>query len=81
MPYGNLCVDGATSYFKDNVTLGLGGEPQIILAPEINPATGKPTGNSIPTLLVGTGIVGGIFDDLGQPTITPAKKWREKTRK
>ena len=26
MPYGNLCVDGATSYFKDNVTLGLGGD-------------------------------------------------------
>ena len=81
MPYGNLCVDGATSYFKDNVTLGLGGEPQLLVIPEVKTSTGIATGKSKVVVLVGTGIVGGIFDDLGQPTITPAKKWREKTRK
>jgi hypothetical protein len=59
----------------------LGGEPQLLVIPEINTSTGIATGKSKVVVLVGTGIVGGIFDDLGQPTITPAKKWREKTRK
>jgi hypothetical protein len=52
-----------------------------LVVPEIDTGTGVATGKSKVVVLVGTGIVGGIFDDLGQPTITPAKKWREKTRK
>jgi type IV pilus assembly protein PilY1 len=81
MPYGNLCSTTPTGYFKDNVTIGLGGEPQLLVVPEIDTGTGVATGKSKVVVLVGTGIVGGVFDDLGQPTITPAKKWREKTRK
>jgi hypothetical protein len=81
MPYGNLCSTTPSGYFKDNVTLGLGGEPQLLVVPEINTGTGVATGKSKVVVLVGTGIVGGVFDDLGQPTVQSAKKWREKTRK
>ena len=75
MPYGKLC-SSTTSYVKDNVMVGLGGEPQLLIVRD--PITGEYK----VVVITGTSVDDEIFSDVdSSPKIKPLQKWREKTKK
>lgn len=76
MPYGKLCTT-TSSYAKDNVMIGLAGEPQLmIIADPDNPGKYKTV------VITGTGVDKDVFSDVDvSPKIQPLNKWREKTKK
>lgn len=76
MPYGKLCTTN-TSYIKDNVMVGLGGEPQLMIIKDPT----NPDGYKV-VLITGTAVDNQIFSDVDvTPKIQPLQKWREKTKK
>ena len=78
MPYGKLC-SATTSYIKDNVMVGLGGEPQLMIIKDPDPL--KPDGYKV-VLITGTAVDDQIFSDVDVSLkIQPLQKWREKAKK
>jgi hypothetical protein len=80
MPYGDVCDAGANR-ITDNVAVGIGGEPQLVITKSSSSSTGYRK-----SMIVGTSIVGGGGGGGGggTPYSPPAPvqegKWREKTR-
>lgn len=76
MPYGKLC-SATTSYVKDNVMVGLGGEPQLMIIKDPS----NPDGYKV-VLITGTSVDNQIFSDVDVSLkLQPLQKWREKTKK
>jgi type IV pilus assembly protein PilY1 len=73
MPYGKLC-DG-DSYVTQSVTLGLSGDPQLIVSDYDDNGIKKYK----VTPLIGTQLGNDLDTGDGKVSLEPTKKWREKT--